>query len=150
MVIDGSKPHTIRKRRKKGYAKKGDTLYLYYGLRTKQCKKLREEICTGVYTIIIDVNSNNEIVILLYTRVNDNDINYTDDGKLIITNMFYDRQVIVKEEAALLAWMDGFRPDGSIKENPGISSEMMLDFFKKEHGLPFIGDMIFWNKEPIK
>src|SRR4051812_30290134 len=53
MILDGTKRQTIRKRRLKGFAKIGDTLYLYFGLRTKFCRKLGEEICTDVRTIHI-------------------------------------------------------------------------------------------------
>lgn len=35
--------------------KPGDTLYLYTGMRTKRCRKLRTAKCTGVYPIKIDI-----------------------------------------------------------------------------------------------
>jgi hypothetical protein len=51
-VESGEKRQTIRKRRKYPI-KIGDTLYLYFGLRTKHSRKLREEICTNVIPITI-------------------------------------------------------------------------------------------------
>ena len=52
MVLDGTKRQTIRARRKNP-AKVGSTLYLYSGLRTSNCKKLREEKCKATTTIVI-------------------------------------------------------------------------------------------------
>lgn len=49
------KCQTIRKNGKRIY-KKGDTLYLYTGLRTKGCKKLGEGIIKAVESIYIDNN----------------------------------------------------------------------------------------------
>lgn len=46
-VKNGSKTQTIRTPRKSPI-KEGDTLYLYTGMRTKQCEKLKEVKCTGV------------------------------------------------------------------------------------------------------
>jgi len=46
-VRDGFKSQTIRAPRKKPI-KEGDTLYLYTGMRTKNCIKLNEVICDSV------------------------------------------------------------------------------------------------------
>lgn len=51
-IFNRTKRQTIRGKRKHR-AKPGDTLYLYFGMRTKYCKKLGEEICTDVKDIII-------------------------------------------------------------------------------------------------
>lgn len=52
-VESGRKPCTIRKRRKRP-TKPGETLYLYTGMRTKECRKLREEECLAVVPVRID------------------------------------------------------------------------------------------------
>jgi len=52
MIKSGDKKQTIRAKRK-GQAKPGDTLYLYYGMRTKWCTKIGEAICTDVKEIMI-------------------------------------------------------------------------------------------------
>lgn len=52
LVGSGEKTQTIRKRRKRPI-QVGDTLYLYTGMRTKQCRKLGEATCTAVETIKI-------------------------------------------------------------------------------------------------
>lgn len=49
-ILDGSKPHTIRRRRKRP-AKPGDKLQLYTGMRTKQCQLIMRAVCTAVYPI---------------------------------------------------------------------------------------------------
>jgi len=51
-VETGSKRQTIRHTRKRP-TKPGDTLYLYVGMRTKRCRKLREAICESVVPILI-------------------------------------------------------------------------------------------------
>lgn len=51
-VESGAKRQTIRKRRKRPF-RAGDTLYLYTGMRTKYCKKLRTEICQSALDIDI-------------------------------------------------------------------------------------------------
>lgn len=55
MLKDGTKRQTIRGKRKQ-QAKSGDTIYLYYGMRTKWCTKIGEGVCTGVSEIEIRGN----------------------------------------------------------------------------------------------
>lgn len=53
-VERGEKRQTIRARRKDGRNPKvGQTAYLYFGMRTKSCRKLGEEIITSVDPISI-------------------------------------------------------------------------------------------------
>lgn len=53
-VESGKKCQTIRAYRKDTRdPKPGDTLYLYYGMRTKQCRKLGEAECKSVDRVII-------------------------------------------------------------------------------------------------
>jgi len=46
-LLDGTKTQTIRKPRKHSI-KKGDKLFIYWKLRTKQCRKLGEGIVTKI------------------------------------------------------------------------------------------------------
>jgi len=55
-VESGRKRQTIRKRRKRP-TRPGDRLYLYTGMRTKACRKLRENDCLSVEPMVIDVGS---------------------------------------------------------------------------------------------
>lgn len=49
-ILDGRKCQTIRRAVR---CKPGDRLQLYTGLRTKQCRKLGEAVCTRVERVII-------------------------------------------------------------------------------------------------
>lgn len=51
-IKSGEKSQTIRGKRK-SQAKPGDTVYLYYGMRTKWCTKIGEAICYKVSEIVI-------------------------------------------------------------------------------------------------
>lgn len=53
-VRKGTKPGTVRQVRLKNPIKVGDTLYMFTGMRTRQCKKFGERICKAVYPIRID------------------------------------------------------------------------------------------------
>ena len=52
LVEEGSKFHTIRRRRKNP-TKPGQLLWLYTGMRTKKCKLIRESVCTSVVPVKI-------------------------------------------------------------------------------------------------
>lgn len=136
MVLDGSKHHTIRKRRKKGFAKKGDTLYHYFGLRTKFCKKLREEICDDVKTIIIGKKS----IMLFDRRLTDEELTLTPFDKIKVPYKF-----LTTSKSNDLAWRDGFRPEGSNEKHTAGSFQLMHKWWKQTHELPFIGDIIYWT-----
>ena len=51
-ILAGTKPHTIRKRRKHP-TKVGDILWLYTGMRTKGCKLIAGALCVRVEPIVI-------------------------------------------------------------------------------------------------
>ena len=134
MILDGSKCQTIRKRREKGYAKPGDTLYLYFAMRTKWCRKLREEKCTNARTIIITAEGN---VLIFDRRL----LYIPEKIGLLYT---YPHQLLNEQQRDLMAWKDGFRPEGSSPYNPAGCFDIMLRWWKITHELPFIGDIIFW------
>lgn len=54
-VKGGTKKQTIRAKRKRQTVA-GETLYLYTGLRTKQCRKLKEVKCKRVGHFTIELN----------------------------------------------------------------------------------------------
>lgn len=131
-VKEGSKLHTVRAPRggKMAHAKPGDTVYLYYGMRTKQCTKLAEGTCTKVESILI---------------TNDN---VTIEGRRLSA-----------EERDAFAHSDGFRHTDQFSNNRAGCWEMMLEFWKKEHGeigtagpvVFFRGVIIHWElKHPDK
>ena len=54
LIESGEKRQTIRALRKDGRKPKvGKTLYLYTGMRTKDCRKLKEVVCKSVTRIVI-------------------------------------------------------------------------------------------------
>lgn len=120
-VKEGSKTQTIRKKRKY-QAKAGDTVYLYFAMRTKWCKKIGEGKCTGTDDINISLSGS--------IRIN---------GKLL-----------TREQCDMLAWNDGFRPEGtSIGQYAG-SHALMIRWWRQTHELPFRGDIIYWNPTHVK
>ena len=56
-VESGRKTQTIRSSRKNGHANVGDNLQLYTGMRTKQCRKLADAVCTQTLSVVIKSNS---------------------------------------------------------------------------------------------
>lgn len=57
LVASGRKAQTIRAPRKDGrHAKVGDALQLYTGMRTRQCRKLRNAVCQDVCDIRLEAN----------------------------------------------------------------------------------------------
>lgn len=140
-VLDGSKDRTVRARRK-GFAKTGDTLYLYFGMRTKWCKKLREEKCTHATTLRIS-----DARIRIYNR------HLTNDEMQLALKDPHHRSLPLSEllpiyQMEYFAWKDGFRPDGSTEKDPRGSFELMIRFWKQTHELPFVGDVQYWK--PLK
>lgn len=53
MILDGSKPHTIRKKRARRPTVAGDRLFLYTGMRTKNSELIANALCTLVEPVII-------------------------------------------------------------------------------------------------
>lgn len=65
-VESGVKPHTIRALRADGRDPlPGDTLHLYYGLRTKGVRLLRREVCEYAHDIMIQPSAGNQHHVLL-------------------------------------------------------------------------------------
>lgn len=114
LILSGEKKQTIRKKRK-GQAKPGSTLYLYFGMRTKWCKKLKEVVCENVKEIII-----------------------TKHGMV-----FIDGKKISHLQKEHLAYNDGFRTEGS-EFNISGCFELMFRWWNQTHELPFKGDIIYW------
>ncbi|MGA2160078.1 MAG: ASCH domain-containing protein [Dehalococcoidia bacterium] len=56
LIENGEKHQTIRKIRRSGNPKTGSDLFLYQGLRTKQCRLIRAVSCTSVSQIIFTEN----------------------------------------------------------------------------------------------
>ena len=147
-VEDGSKGHTIRQRRTKGFAKKGDTIYLYYGLRTAQCRKLAVSICTDAVSIAISPQGR---VYLFNQRLNDA------DAAAVAADLKNERlpspadrsltwHLLGQQQKDTLAWDDGFRDDNYRHFRRGVNYfSIMLRWWSMTHELPFVGDIIYWD-----
>ena len=119
-VESGKKCQTIRALRKDGRdPKPGDTLYLYYGMRTKQCRKLGEVECKSV----------DRIEILGIPRP----WSWTEPRILLHPRPALTLQILASE-AEEYARADGFS-----------GFDAMHDWFQKTHGLPFEGFLIRWE-----
>jgi hypothetical protein len=119
-IEDQSKPHTVRADRKDGKVPKpGEILYLYMGMRTKKCRKIGEAICKAVRKITIT----------------------EEDIQLEGSELPW----LSSEERELFAWKDGFRPEGTTKDNPYGAFNLMIQFWKHTHELPFQGVVIYWK-----
>lgn len=143
MILDATKKQTIRTRRIKGFARPGDPLYLYYGLRTKHCRKLREEVCDDAVTVII---TEQEDIFVLPDRIRDEQVGsfemLLEKSPVWIRTVYGIHRVLDYDK---FAWMDGFRPEGSHEHNPVGCFQLMMRFWKQTHQLPFIGDLITWK-----
>ncbi len=53
-IEDRAKMQTVRADRKNGHAQPGQTLQLYYGMRTKQCRLIARAVCLANYHVEID------------------------------------------------------------------------------------------------
>jgi len=100
MIESGAKCQTIRAYRKDGRnPKPGDTLYLYTGLRTKQCRKLKDVICENVSHLDI-----------------------TDTREIYVDYVFQNRM-----EEAVMSFKDGFEsPQDFFEETHGLPFRGLL------------------------
>lgn len=111
-ILDRTKQSTIRK---PGRIKEGNKLYLYTGMRTKQCSRIGNAVCSCVTPVIIAES----------------------EASILIGNKWH---TFAGNALAHLITNDGFA-----------SYEEMRDFFKKQYGLPFNGELIEWRDlEPAK
>lgn len=125
-ILDGSKDHTIRKERagRSRHAVPGDKLYLYYGMRTKYCRKIGEATCSSVQKIRISEEG-------IYLGGEIGTMGWNRPKETVMVQQF--------------AWKDGFRPEGSTLDNPTGAFELMIRFWHQTHELPFQGVVIFWK-----
>lgn len=114
------KRQTIRAARADGFSrfKSGDRLFLYTGMRTKQCRKLGDGSCTQVVPIRIAEVGGEPRVFRRLAHVSE-------------PNCW---RLVSASDLASVAHLDGFR-DGP----------EMLKFLTKLHRLPFTGHIIRWS-----
>lgn len=114
LVAQGIKRQTIRATRKRPI-RVGDTLYLYTGMRTKQCQKLKTANCTMAAGF----------------RITDGD--YSGFPAVRIIDGFTSITLKSLDQLNALAMRDGFADFNEMKA-----------WFNDTHGLPFVGQLIRW------
>jgi hypothetical protein len=120
-VLDGSKTHTIRAKRKH-QDKPGDTMHLYTGLRHKGAKLLMRVPCVAVQEVSISLEPDGTSnAWMLWIKI---------DGELLY-----------HDEIESFLWRDGFRPE----EGATTSRRMAAGFWRKT--LPFEGHIYHWDFE---
>lgn len=137
-VKEGSKPHTIRDRRRYP-AKVGDPVYLYTGMRTKWCQKIGEDTCKRTFSIAIYLYG-----IVFYDRLLDK-VELEAAKKNPFDELLPVDRLLPIEECERLAWLDGFRPDFATKENPSGAFADMIRYWQQTRALPWAGDIIYWK-----
>jgi hypothetical protein len=118
LIDGGEKCRTIRQVRKAGNPEAGKPLQLFTGLRTKSCEKIRDATCTRVRPVKID-----------HMGVNL-------DG----------RQLYAGDSPAYQGGPDAEQYDGDFARADGFDNfSNMVEFFEKQYGLPFNGQLIEWS-----
>lgn len=144
-VLDGSKPHTIRSRRKHP-AVEGSTVYLYKGLRTRETTLLRTAVCLTTCSLVVHGSG---ITIYRGLVFDPKECIEQNHDKSHIVTGYYGTPVVgvqlSKDECSRLAWLDGFRTEHTSLHEPGDAFTLMRRFFGLQYGLPFCGDLICWN-----
>lgn len=119
IAIDaGEKRRTIRQVRKVGNPEPGKPLQLYTGMRTKDCEKIRDATCTRVRPVTIC-----HMGVKL-------------DG----------RNLLAGDAPAYQGGPDPEGWDGDFARADGFDSfAEMAEFFERQYGLPFHGQLIEWS-----
>lgn len=125
LIESGEKRQTIRLERKVPI-KAGDKLYLFTGLRTKNCKRIlpHNVIVEEDYRPFVRCKGVERIV--FFSR-------YINDTDFLICCELNGQPVIKPNELQALAKADGFD-----------TYYDMYDFFNNQYGLPFEGVLIKW------
>lgn len=118
-AIDGGhKRRTIRRFRKTGNPEVGKPLQLYTGMRTLSCEKIRDVTCTRIREVEID-----HVGVKLA-------------GKPLYAG----------DAPAYQGGPDAESYDGDFARADGFDSFTdMVEFFRKQYGLPFKGMLIEWS-----
>lgn len=123
-VEEGRKRRSIRAPRKDGRdIKKGDALFLYTGMRQPSCRKLGEAVVTRVRQVEID-----------HTGIK-----------------IEGRALFAGDTPAYHGRPDPDYYDGDFARADGFDGfGEMADWFQKQHGLPFHGNLIEWSDVPVQ
>lgn len=135
-VKDYTKRQTIRKIRKHS-PKLGQPLSLFTGSRFKPVRIIPvKPPITQVDTIFIYANG--DVFIYENQAMDEPSANF-----LLENPVFHSTRQLTDSEKYLLAWNDGFRPEGALKElaEPW---RIMFEWWQETHALPFAGHITKW------
>jgi len=110
-VEEGSKRHTIRAPRKGRDVAIGDRLDCYANPRQKSMRLLGRFSCIAIDEVLLKNDGRSR------------------DGWLLSLRIYVNGVLLRYDEAALLAWRDGFRPYNSTELEPGDSLKLMAQFW---------------------
>lgn len=128
-VKDGSKPHTIRKQRKRPF-KICDRLQLYTGMRTKKAKQFGVKGNTQLNAVRVDK-------IEMYSEAEN-----IEDVDTAPFSIFLNDKELNADQIKELVWNDGFR--FAAPDVPDVY-EFKRFFFVKEERLIFRGQLVWWK-----
>lgn len=131
MLLDGSKTHTIRARRR-NYDRPGSAFYGFIGQRTPRCRRVVESQVVRVESIVIRATGE----MWLGPFVEQDERGKPTARDLIRFPETYGLGKLTRDECEQLARRDGFRTGGLAE---------MLGFWSGR--LPFFGDVIHWRPE---
>ena len=135
-VVDGSKTGTIRTFRKHPI-RVGQLAHLYYAMRTKQCRKLRDPI--PIHTVqSIAIFETDTVVIIEKSWL-------TEMERMEALRMKFPApfRILTPVEMDALAWADGFRNEHDPAQANGCF-QIMKQWFGVTHGQNFVGNYIKW------
>jgi hypothetical protein len=119
-ILDGSKAQTIRAHGKRRHARPGETLQLYYGMRTRQCRLIATRECASVHRIVIQV------------------------GRTGVDYMILDGTILGPRQMRGLAYDDGFGR-GDTPALADMAAFWMAEHGKDRHEIKFEGVLIRWK-----
>lgn len=129
MILDGSKPHTIRRIRKRRTAP-GDVLSLYTGMRTKSCSLVAITKCVNIEPVIIKPALEQ---LWIWVDEQPGDLYYSETEKI------GSYRLLSREEVVDLALKDGF-----------MNASQFFRFFKL-YKLDVLDDfeIIYWDPKQL-
>lgn len=114
----------------------------YYGMRTRHCRKLRENtICNEVQTIFILKTGTVYLGPYLEEKEAKHLLKEAQHSPLHLPR---EVEILNSAQKDALAWKDGFRVAGSTLNNPAGCFELMYRWWSQTHSLPFVGQLIKW------
>jgi len=148
MVVDGSKRQTIRAFRLRQVPRIGQKAHLFFGMRTKNCRKLVENSPEIKDVKLILITAFQEVILFNAPLEIREEIrtSYKKISPFILKKIVPEYVYLLNEEKWKLAFDDGFRYTGNREwDKPCLEDwELMIKYWTKTQSLPFLGEIIYW------